>query len=360
MGIPILKNNNLDQQILYSSISNEKVHSDHMNNGQNSINNKIFKFMKKPLIRVFLAFFLVMIFIACQEDYTTEQSKEDISKTSLFGEKMSPQEIDHILKQPITVTDPEMLNELQFMKDQDMITPQFYEVLLRTLNNNTTDYPGCKDYFCDVVYGREGIQNRMKEKVSSGENISARHRRDLFMYNSSGGTITLRVKISATPGVSSSVAVPTEWLTAINEAVKEWNALNYNVKFNVATAANNTNPSGFINVYRGTLTIGTWAARAQFPQSSGAFGSFIQINNSYTGTALTATARKFAIAHELGHIVGMHHTDTGNGVDVYSGISCYGSSNYTDFNSVFKANMSYNEPWNGFTTCDKTVLNYYW
>lgn len=328
------------------------------------INNSKTKFMKTKTI---FAFFMIALFglflTSCQRDDNNLIEKEsDIeSEQSIIGQKMSQEEIDKILIQPIKITDQEILNELQFMRDEAMISEQFYEVLLRTFNNNINEYPGCKDYFCDAVYGRQAIQNKMKDKELSGS-VAARHRRDPYIFNSpSGGTIILRVKIDGAPGIPSGVGLDSNWVTAINQAVAAWNALPYNVKFNVISAANNTNPAGYINVYRESFTPVTWAAKAELPLSPGSFGSFIKINSGYTGTTLTSSAKKFTIAHELGHNIGIHHTDSGSGSDVHSSISCYGSTSYTDPNSVFKANIPYNQSWgSGFTTCDKTVINYYW
>ena len=180
------------------------------------------------------------------------------------------------------------------------------------------------------------------------------------MYASAGGTIILRIKQAGSTGVPVASQVPSNWLTAIDAAVAAWNALNYNVKFNVIAAANNTNPSGYINVDYGATAGGTSEiARANYPSSNGGFGGFIRINSTYNLTALTASARKFAIAHELGHAIGMAHTDTYDYSNVHSSIAC-GAVNQTDANSVFKSAIPYNQPWNDFTVCDKAVLNYYW
>lgn len=325
-------------------------------------NSKIKLFMKTKTI---FAFFMIALFglflTGCQNDDSIfiDKQSDNKSEQSIIGQKMSQEEIDNILAQPIKVTDPEMLKELQFMRDQDMITSQFYEIIIRTFDNDEVIYPGCKEYFCDATNSREGIKNMMKDEEISGD-IAARHRKHTNLFSPSGGTIILRVKIHGAPGIPTGVGVTSDWVTAINQAVSEWNALNYNVKFNVISAADNTNPSGYINVYRQSFTPTSWIARAELPQSAGAYGSYIQINSGYSGGTLSSSAKKFAIAHELGHNIGLRHTDTSDGSDVHSSISCYGSTSYTDPNSVFKSTISNSEPWIGFTTCDKTVLNFYW
>lgn len=316
---------------------------------------------KKPFFTLLIIIFFGFLLTGCQPDYhvITDTKSGNETEQLMFGQKMSQKEIDYILTQPITVDDPEILEELQFMKDEDMITEQFYEIIIRTIDNTETSYAFCYDNFCDAAYGREGIQNIMKDKILTG-NVSARHRKHTNLFSSSGGTIILRVKIDGAPGIPSGVGVTSDWVIAINQAVSEWNALPYNVKFNVISAADNTNPSGYVNVYKQSFTPTSWMARAQLPLTSGSFGSFIHINSGFSGGTISASAKKIAMAHELGHIIGIGHTDTSDGSDVHSSISCYGSTSYTDPNSVFRSTISTSQPWTGFTSCDQTVLNYYW
>ena len=350
--------------MLQHSISNGNVHPDHMNKGQ-FINHKTKLIMKKT---TFLTLLVIMTFgfllMGCQQDDHVLEDSNNSNQIIDLQPTMSQKDIDNILSQPVKVTDQEVIKELQFMRDENMISDQFYEVLTRMTMpqkiGNREVYPGCYESFCDAVNPREGIQNMMKEKGLSGD-VVGRHRRHTNMYSSSGGTIILRVKTAGSSGVPVANQVPSEWITALNQAVNEWNALKYNVKFNVITAANNTEPSGYVHVYREALHgILLEPARAEFPLSSGTHGKYIWVNSVYLGTSLTSSAKKFAMAHELGHIVGLRHTDTSDGTAVYNTISCYGSTNYTDPNSVFKSTIPYNQAWNGFTVCDKTVLNYYW
>ena len=118
---------------------------------------------------------------------------------------------------------------------------------------------------------------------------------------------------------------------------------------------------GYINIDMGNTGLGSSnIAATVLPTSSGSFGTNIRINTNYTSTPLTVSAKKFAMVHELGHAIGLKHTDTSEGSAVYSGISCYGSTTYTDPNSIMKKTIPYNQAWTNFTTCDQTVINYYW
>ena len=359
-----MKKTNHDQQVLLSSVRNGNVLPDHTDNRQQLFNNSKTKFMKKTTVLSVVAMMIFgFLLTGCQQDDVLQDSNHS-NQIIDFQPKMSQKDIDNILSQPVKVTDPEVIKELQFMRDEKMISDQFYEVLTRMPMpqkiGNSEVYPGCYESFCDAVNAREGIQQMMKEKELSG-NIMGRHRRHTNMYSSSGGTIILRVKTAGSSGVPVDNQVPSDWITALNQAVTEWNALNYNVKFNVITAANNTEPNGYVHIYREALHgMLLEPARAQLPLSSGTHGKYVWVNSVYLGKSLTSSAKKFAMAHELGHIIGLLHTDTSEGTAVYNTISCYGSTNYTDPNSVFKSTIPYNQSWNGFTTCDKTVLNYYW
>lgn len=361
----------IDQQISQGEVSNGKVLPDHMNKGQ-FINIKT-KMMKKNLI-MFAMLFIVTVstifLVGCKKDNVLNGSINSGSQEINFAPKMAQKDIDRILKQPIKVTDPTVLEELQFMRDQKMISEQFYEVLIRMTMPQKIgpheSYPGCYESFCDATYSREGIRNLMKDSNNlTGEFVLKDHRRHTYMYASAGGTIVLRVKTAGSSGVPSAEQVPAVWVTALNSAVADWNALGHKVKFSVVTASDNTNPSGYVNVSRQAI-VGNLLelARAEYPQSSNSFGSYIVVNSQYVGPTTTVASRRYAMAHELGHIIGIRHTDDSSdpyGSWVHSSISCYGSTNYTDPNSVFKSTVSASlSSWPGFTTCDNTVINYYW
>lgn len=258
------------------------------------------------------------------------------------------------------ISDPDVLKELQFMRDEKIITSENYEKFIR-MDNVPLKYESdvsrqyyryCPESECDELLSRKMIQEMMVEKELQG-NLKY-HRRNVNMYSSSGGVIVLRVKTSGSP----CTPVPSLWQVAITQAVAEWNALGYNVTFSTTTTSSCTNVLGYVNIEMGNTGLGSSnIAAAEKPQSPGTFGAYIRINTAYTGTALTASAKKFTIAHELGHIIGLLHTDTSEGSAVSGSISCSG---LPDPNSVFKSVIPYNQSWSGFTVCDKAVLNFYW
>jgi len=276
-------------------------------------------------------------------------------------------EITLDMSQPVKITDDQIIKELSFLRDMDMITSEDYQIMLRRDDIPSKDndleysvYPASLRKPSDIAYSRAMVQNLMKDKVEDEKKgVDFRHRRHTYMY--SGGTITLRVKQAASSGVPVANQVPAAWINALTAAVNEWNALPYNVTFVMTVAADNSNPGGVVNVFvDNTGWGGSNIATTNLPSSAEAFGNRIMINSAYTDTPLTVSAKKFSMAHELAHVVGLQHTDNVNGSDVAASISCYGSTSYTDAGSILKASIVYNEPWAGFTICDLTVFDYYW
>ncbi|MEN5193985.1 M57 family metalloprotease [Sphingobacterium faecium] len=88
--------------------------------------------------------------------------------------------------------------------------------------------------------------------------------------------------------------------------------------------------------------------------------------NTHHWNNLSSSARKFLIAHELGHSFGLRHTNWRNGEPEYGNINsvsvgAYGipgtnnSSKNPDANSVFNMNTC-GKNWSGFTNGDKIAL----
>ena len=136
-----------------------------------------------------------------------------------------------------------------------------------------------------------------------------------------------------TPNTGQSYALPTDWLTALVQAALAWNNLNGKISFTFYSLDN----------YTGTTVVGymdygaNWdvVATAEFPDTSGNPGFRIRINSQYGGSTLTANQKTQVMIHELGHIIGMMHTDTipsGTGYTVLS----TGDNGGSDPNSVMQ------------------------
>jgi hypothetical protein len=66
----------------------------------------------------------------------------------------------------------QVIKELQFMRDEGMITPEYYEKLIKRDDIPfmwgtelwEQMYPTCDEPSCDAVFSRQGVQNMMKDK----------------------------------------------------------------------------------------------------------------------------------------------------------------------------------------------------
>jgi hypothetical protein len=83
------------------------------------------------------------------------------------------------LSLPIVVSDPQVLKELEFMRDEKIISTWDYEIMLRMENipfvtgtgMDDQSYPTCFGSSCDTANTRLGIQNMMKDKAE-GKSIT--------------------------------------------------------------------------------------------------------------------------------------------------------------------------------------------
>ncbi len=130
--------------------------------------------------------------------------------------------------------------------------------------------------------------------------------------------------------------VPAVWVTAINSAIANWNAVDCRVKFQTTTNASTAKIS--VTSY---YSSGVDAAYALMPDGSGNPGSILGVN-TYYNTSYSASAKLFAVAHELGHTVGFEHTDETDGTLI-------SQTPVSDPKSVMKHNVS---GWEGFSPYD--------
>lgn len=147
---------------------------------------------------------------------------------------------------------------------------------------------------------------------------------------------------------------------AAQAAIAAWNAIPGSfVRFTIVTGAAD------IDVFYGA-TQGGRVAEAQSVSSYGAIGDFIRVDSSIFA-GYTTSKKTFTIAHELGHTVGVRHTNpftndcaglsktacANSGVlHVPFSPTCYGSES-CDNSSVFMNTVA---DWGGFTTWDKAMI----
>lgn len=205
----------------------------------------------------------------------------------------------------------------------------------------------------DVGVSREGTRNMIndeKANIQSGKVDERMHRKYTYMYQSAGGTIN----------VSEHLNLPQSWKDATADACAVWTALGYNVHFNGYCSANNNNLPNVLDVDYGVVS-GAGGSVIAFTEpitGPNKFSEKITVHTGYNGPPLSFNAKKLAMVHEIGHAIGLMHTDTNQGMQVPN-VPCAQPSQ-SDPYSVMKPSISANAPWLGFTYCDKQVINYYW
>lgn len=153
-------------------------------------------------------------------------------------------------------------------------------------------------------------------------------------------TTAKTIKVRILPGV------PAVWQNAILKAVQDWNATNGGLYFMIQYA---TNPGvGVVNVSMKNLAADEYA-RAYYPGSNGRPGTDLYINPAFNSdAALNQNGKIGVIAHEIGHTIGIRHTDSGQG-SLITNVSATCRNN-PDPHSVMSAEGDF---YYGFTVCDK-------
>jgi predicted Zn-dependent protease len=206
-----------------------------------------------------------------------------------------------------------------------------------------------------VIGGDQGISREMIQQMMP----SPKARHIMSTYQTSAGTKTVRIHKS----------VPSDWQTAISQAIIAWNGLGYGVKFTTVytnAVSDLYNTAGEIDVeyqkkdHNGQKMSTSTYAITMFPSAEGKIGEQMNINSAYsTASSIVASAKKMIIAHELGHAVGISHTDSYDGFGLDVPVKGCGKGT-TDPTSIMIKNGYDGMPWQGFSSCDKKVIDYYW
>jgi len=139
-------------------------------------------------------------------------------------------------------------------------------------------------------------------------------------------------------------SINSAWKAAIVSAYKEYNNLNGRIYFTEVTSRTFRG----INVSMSTLSNSNNIAVTYYPSIFGLPGN-ITINTYYSNS-LTAAAKKKVMMHELGHSIGIRHTDGGEGT-LINGVS---DASKPDPASVMIGNL--NMSYTGFSTADKQAF----
>ncbi|MDJ1503385.1 M57 family metalloprotease [Xanthocytophaga agilis] len=157
------------------------------------------------------------------------------------------------------------------------------------------------------------------------------------------------IKVYVNPSIKANYEV------ALQEAIGNW-ARDANSKINFAFIDTDqpTDNSIYadVNVYADNSITGDYA-RAEFP-STNKPGWRIRVNTSLSN-GLSYLQKRFLFAHEMGHVLGLYHTD-----EYHPGYLIPGTPQ-SDPNSVMNSGVYYNgvvPPWNSFSTYDKIAVQY--
>lgn len=136
------------------------------------------------------------------------------------------------------------------------------------------------------------------------------------------------------------------WQSAVNTAISAWNSVSPNCAVRIATTTNSSTADLRISAFTDNTSI---VAVGNAP-SNGAVGRYINVNTSYN--YLNESTKINTIVHEIGHTVGLAHT---NGQSNFcTPVLIPGTSSYNDPNAVM---YPYIHAWNGFSADEVSALN---
>src|SRR5215211_2722473 len=113
-----------------------------------------------------------------------------------------------------------------------------------------------------------------------------------------------------TIAIYADATVPAVWVAALDSAIKNWNASGSKVKMQRITTVTGATTT-VTTFYNSASSV---VASASYPNMYGAAGKSITINTYQN--ALVDSKKIFAITHELGHSIGMTHTNETSGTQI--------------------------------------------
>ncbi len=148
----------------------------------------------------------------------------------------------------------------------------------------------------------------------------------------------------------------TDWEATITDAISNWNAItNFGIQFYITTNSSIAD----ITIVNGGLPSGQLAGGA-LPSSNSAPGNVIYIDLSQSST--DASVRLATFIHEIGHTIGLRHTDSYGESGTLNTITGTVPSTYDNTNpdvlSIFNtyANAYNGGLWNGFSDRDRLAI----
>jgi hypothetical protein len=183
----------------------------------------------------------------------------------------------------------------------------------------------------DGIVSLEDAKNRFSSNGTAGAANGANHRR--YMYVVAAAKVnTIKIYTPST--------IPAAWVSVLDSAIKNWNASGSKVKMQRVTTTTGAT-TGVSLTNNGSTTM---IASATYPDALGNAGKGITINTYYS--YLSEAQKIFAMTHELGHIIGLSHTDALSG-------SLIAGTPTTDAGSIMNS-VCLN--WSAFTSGDLTAV----